>query len=107
PLVKAAIGEIVTAEELGGGELHARRSGVTDHLAEDDEHALEIVRNIVATFPPTPAPVWEVLDARDPVADPEELYGVVPVDPHASYDAREIIARLVDGSEFQEFKKEY
>jgi len=107
PLVKAAIGEVVTAEELGGAELHARRSGVTDHLAEDDEHALEIVRDIVATLPPTPAPVWEVLEPRDPVAAPEQLYGVVPADPHVPYDAREVIARLVDGSEFQEFKKEY
>jgi 3-methylcrotonyl-CoA carboxylase beta subunit len=107
PLVKAAIGEIVSAEELGGGDLHARRSGVTDHLAENDEHALEIVRGIVATLPPTPAPVWEVLEALEPEADPDELYGVVPVDPHAPYDVREVIARLVDGSAFQEFKKEY
>ena len=107
PLVKAAIGEIVTAEELGGAELHARRSGVTDHLADDDEHALEIVRGIVATLPPTPAPIWEVLVPREPAVDPAELYGVVPVDVFEPYDAREVIARLVDGSEFQEFKKEY
>ncbi|MEO8528851.1 MAG: carboxyl transferase domain-containing protein, partial [Pseudolysinimonas sp.] len=107
PLVKAAIGEIVTAEELGGAELHARKSGVTDHLAEDDEHALEIVRGIVATLPPTPAPVWEVIGAREPALDTEELYGVVPVDVLQPYDAREVIGRLVDGSEFQEFKKEY
>jgi len=107
PLVKAAIGEIVTAEELGGAELHARRSGVTDHLADDDEHALEIVRGIVATLPQTPAPIWEVLAPREPAVEPGELYGVVPVDVFEPYDARELIARLVDGSEFQEFKKEY
>ena len=107
PLVKAAIGEVVTAEELGGGELHARRSGVTDHLAEDDEHALELLRGIVATLPPTPAPVWEVIPSEPPRAREEELYGVVPVDPHAPYDVREVIARLVDGSAFQEFKREY
>jgi 3-methylcrotonyl-CoA carboxylase beta subunit len=107
PLVKAAIGEVVTAEELGGGELHARVSGVVDHLAEDDEHALEIVRGIVATLPPDPAPAWEVLDAIDPVVDPEGLYAAVPVDVQQPYDAREVIARLVDGSAFQEFKAEY
>jgi len=107
PLVKAAIGEVVTAEELGGGELHARRSGVTDHLADDDEHALELLRGIVATLPPTPSPVWEVLPVREPRAAVEELYGVVPVDPHAPYDVREVIARLVDDSAFQEFKREY
>jgi len=107
PLVKAAIGEIVTAEELGGGELHARRSGVVDHLAEDDEHALEIVRDIVATLPPPAEPVWEVLADIAPRADPAELYGVVPVDVNQPYDVREAIARLVDGSELHEFKREY
>jgi 3-methylcrotonyl-CoA carboxylase beta subunit len=105
--VKAAIGEVVTAEELGGGELHARVSGVTDHLAEDDEHALEIVRGIVATLPPDPAPAWEVLEAIDPVVDPGELYAAVPVDVQQPSDPREIIARIVDGSAFQEFKAEY
>jgi 3-methylcrotonyl-CoA carboxylase beta subunit len=107
PLVKAAIGEIVTAEELGGGELHARRSGVVDHLADDDEHALEIVRDIVATLPPPPEPAWEVLPTRAPVADPAQLYDVVPVDVNQPYDVREVIARLVDGSELHEFKSEY
>ncbi|UVJ40872.1 carboxyl transferase domain-containing protein [Arthrobacter sp. CJ23] len=108
PLVKAAIGEIVTAEELGGGEVHTRISGVADHLAENDAHALEIVRNIVATLPPPAAPAWDVADVvLPPLADPDELYGVVPVDVNASYDVREVIARLVDGSEFHEFKKEY
>ncbi|GAB3601777.1 carboxyl transferase domain-containing protein [Microbacterium aureliae] len=107
PLVKAAIGEVVTAEELGGGELHARRSGVVDHLADDDEHALEIVRDIVATLPPAAAPVWQVADPRPPAADPAELYGVVPVDVNQPYDVREVIARLVDDSELHEFKREY
>nr|WP_246159860.1 carboxyl transferase domain-containing protein [Microbacterium rhizomatis] len=107
PLVRAAIGEIVTPEELGGGELHARRSGVVDHLADDDEHALEIVRDIVATLPSPPMPAWEVEATRAPVVDPATLYGVVPVDVNQPYDVREVIARLVDGSELHEFKREY
>ncbi|GAA1468298.1 carboxyl transferase domain-containing protein [Microbacterium thalassium] len=107
PLVKAAIGEVVTAEELGGGELHARRSGVVDHLADDDEHALEIVRDIVATLPAPPAPAWDITDPVPPAVDPDALYGVVPVDVNQPYDVREVIARLVDGSELHEFKKEY
>ncbi|MFE7844764.1 carboxyl transferase domain-containing protein [Microbacterium sp. NPDC057407] len=107
PLVKAAIGEVVTAEELGGGELHARRSGVVDHLAEDDEHALEIVRDIVATLPPPAQPAWDVVDAVPPAVDPTDLYGAVPVDVNQPYDVREVIARLVDGSDFHEFKREY
>jgi 3-methylcrotonyl-CoA carboxylase beta subunit len=107
PLVKAAIGEVVTAEELGGGDLHARTSGVVDHLAEDDEHALAIVRDIVATLPPPLAPAWPVGPAVDPAADPAELYGVVPVDVQAPYDVHEVIARIVDGSGFEEFKPGY
>ncbi|HEX5859766.1 MAG TPA: carboxyl transferase domain-containing protein [Microbacterium sp.] len=107
PLVKAAIGEIVTPEELGGGDLHARTSGVVDHLAENDEHALEIVRDIVATLPPPLAPAWDVGDAKAPVVDPSALYGVVPVDVNQQYDVREVIARLVDGSELHEFKRLY
>ncbi|MFJ4028057.1 carboxyl transferase domain-containing protein [Paenarthrobacter sp. NPDC089989] len=108
PLVKAAIGEIVTAEELGGGEVHAKISGVADHLAENDQHALEIVRDIVATLPKPAAPVWNVLDVvLPPVVDPSGIYGVVPTDVNAQYDVREVIARLVDGSEFHEFKKDY
>ena len=114
PLVKAAIGEVVTAEELGGGDLHARRSGVTDHLAQDDEHALAIVRRIVSTLPPDPAPAWAVQESAPPVVGQdqpggpgESLYGAVPVDVQAPYDAREIVARLVDGSVFHEFKREY
>jgi 3-methylcrotonyl-CoA carboxylase beta subunit len=107
PLVKAAIGEVVTAEELGGGDLHAKTSGVVDHLAENDRHALQIVRDIVATLPEAAQPVWEVQPTVEPVADPAELYGVVPTDVQAPYDVREVIARLVDGSELHEFKKEY
>ena len=107
PLVKAAIGEIVTAEELGGGDLHARTSGVTDHLAENDQHALQIVRDIVATLPRPLAPAWDVLPAVDPAVDETELYGAVPTDVQSQYDAHEVIARLVDASEFHEFKKEY
>lgn len=107
PLVKAAIGEVVTAEELGGGDLHAKTSGVVDHLAENDRHALQIVRDIVATLPEPQAPAWDVHPAVDPVADPGELYGVVPTDVQAPYDVREVISRIVDGSELHEFKKEY
>lgn len=106
PLVKAAIGEIVTAEDLGGGELHARRSGVVDHLAEDDEHALEILRDIVATLPPPPPPAWEVQESVAP-AESSSLYDVVPVDVNSAYDVREVISRLVDADSFREFKAEY
>ena len=107
PLVKAAIGEIVTAEELGGGDVHSRISGVTDHLAENDEHALQIVRDIVATLPKPASPAWDVDTAVEPVVDPGEIYGAVPTDVNAQYDVREVIARLVDGSRFHEFKKNY
>ncbi|MCY1651665.1 methylcrotonoyl-CoA carboxylase [Streptomyces sp. SL203] len=107
PLVKAATGEVVTAEELGGGEVHARTSGVTDHLAEDDAHALRIVRNIVATLPERGPLPWSVEPAEEPKADPAGLYGAVPVDSRTPYDVREVIARVVDGSRFQEFKAEY
>ena len=107
PLVKAAIGEIVTPEELGGGELHARVSGVADHLAENDEHALEIVRDIIATLPPPAAPAWDVWPVAAPEAPVDELLGAVPVDVNQPYDVREVIARLVDASEFHEFKREY
>ncbi|MER1997631.1 MAG: carboxyl transferase domain-containing protein [Arthrobacter sp.] len=106
PLVKAAIGEVVTAEELGGGELHSRTSGVTDHLAENDAHALEIVRDIAETFP-APARAWEPAPVTEPSVNPEELYAAVPADLQTPYDVREVIARITDGSEFHEFKKEY
>jgi len=107
PLVKAATGEVVSAEELGGGDLHARRSGVTDHLAVDDRHALAMVRDIVATFGPRPAPSWEVTAAEEPAVDPAGLYGAVPADLRTPYDVREVIARVVDASRFDEFKAEY
>ncbi len=107
PLVRAATGEVVTAEELGGAEVHARKSGVVDHLAEDDADALRILREIVATCPrPTPTP-WEVRPVEEPAVDPAGLYGVVPTDPRTPYDVREVIARVVDGSRFHEFKREY
>ncbi|MET0726149.1 MAG: carboxyl transferase domain-containing protein [Leifsonia sp.] len=107
PLVKAAIGEIVTPEDLGGGELHSRISGVTDHLAENDEHALAIVRDIVGTLPQPAAPAWEVRASVPPAVDEAGLLGVVPVDVQQPYDVHEVIARIVDGSEFHEFKKDY
>ncbi len=104
PLVKAATGEVVTAEELGGGEVHARTSGVVDHLAEDDAHALQIVRSIVNTLPPARSSTTEV---EEPVADPLELYDVVPTDTRTPYDVREVIKRIVDASRFHEFKQLY
>src|SRR6478752_8387669 len=107
PLVKAATGEVVTAEELGGGEVHSRTSGVTDHLAQDDTHALRIVRTIVSTLPQRGALPWAVAPVEDPAVDPAGLYGVVPVDSRTPYDVREVIARLVDASRFAEFKAEY
>jgi 3-methylcrotonyl-CoA carboxylase beta subunit len=107
PLVKAATGEIVTAEELGGGDLHARVSGVADHLADDDAHAVAILRSIVGTLGPRVPPPWEVRPTEEPAADPAELYGVVPTDPRVPYDVREVVARIVDGSRFHEFKPLY
>ncbi|WP_418907826.1 carboxyl transferase domain-containing protein [Glutamicibacter endophyticus] len=107
PLVKAAIGEVVSAEELGGGDLHARTSGVVDHLAEDDEHALELVRDVVSTLPQDHPPVWEVAEVSEPRYDPAELTSIVPVDVNAPYEVREVIARIVDDSDFSEFKPEY
>ncbi|MFI6344050.1 carboxyl transferase domain-containing protein [Streptomyces sp. NPDC050560] len=107
PLVKAATGEVVTAEELGGGEVHARVSGVTDHLAEDDAHALRVMRTIVATLPPAPPAPWPLEAAEPPAADEAGLYDVVPVDSRTPYDVREVIARVVDGSRFAEFKAEF
>ncbi|WP_333743462.1 carboxyl transferase domain-containing protein [Streptomyces ardesiacus] len=107
PLVKAATGEVVTAEELGGGEVHSRVSGVTDHLAEDDGHALRIVRQIVSTLPERGPLPWGVQTSVEPKVDPGSLYGAVPVDSRTPYDVREVIARVVDGSRFAEFKSEY
>ncbi|MCP2316628.1 3-methylcrotonyl-CoA carboxylase beta subunit [Nocardia amikacinitolerans] len=111
PLVKAATGEVVTAEELGGGALHSRTSGVTDHLAEDDQDALRIVRRIVATLRPRPQSPWEITTSRTPALPESELYDVVPVDLRTPYDVREVIHRIVDGGDgesgFHEFKAEY
>jgi len=107
PLVKAATGEEISAEDLGGGDLHARTSGVADHLAENDAHALTIVRDIVSQLPLDRVPDIPLLPPRPPKYDPEELYGIIPQDVRASYDVREVIARLVDSSEFHEFKALY
>jgi acetyl-CoA carboxylase carboxyltransferase component len=108
PLVKAATGEEVTAEELGGAEVHTTRSGVADHYALDDEHALAIGREIVRHLGwRRPDPPWEIADAREPAVAQETMYGVVPTDARHGYDVREVIARLVDASEFHEFKQRY
>jgi 3-methylcrotonyl-CoA carboxylase beta subunit len=108
PLVKAATGEEVTAEELGGADLHTVESGVADHYALDDEHALaigrEIVRNLGRRKPEAP---WVVEEAQPPSLDDDDLYAVIPADSRQSYDVREVIARLVDGSQFHEFKARY
>jgi 3-methylcrotonyl-CoA carboxylase beta subunit len=107
PLVKAATGEVISAEELGGAETHGRKSGVVDHVAEDDEHALTIVRDIVSTLPVDRAPGIALREPRPPKYAAEELYGIIPEDVRAPYDVHEVIARLVDGSEFAEFKALY
>jgi 3-methylcrotonyl-CoA carboxylase beta subunit len=107
PLVKAATGEEVTAEELGGGDLHARRSGVADQLAEDDRQALQLAREIVANLDGRRPPDWQVQEPRPPALDPGELYGVVPAEARLPYDVREVIGRLVDGSVMHEFKPLY
>lgn len=107
PLVKAATGEVISAEDLGGADVHARQSGVADHYAASDDHALAIVRSIVRTLHmPKPETVG-LKEVAEPLYDPAELHGLVPQDLREPYDAREIIARLVDGSEFHEFKKLY
>jgi len=107
PLVKAATGQDVTAEELGGADVHARRSGVADHYATSDEHALAIARGIVRHLdPPGPTP-WELAPAEAPALDPADLYGLVPEDFRHELDARAVIGRIVDGSRFQEFKELY
>jgi acetyl-CoA carboxylase carboxyltransferase component len=107
PLVKAATGEEVTAEELGGADVHARLSGVADHYATSEEEALARAREIVATFTSQKQTPWEVEDPEDPLYPPHELGGVVPVSPRRAYDVREVIARLVDGSRFSEWKALY
>ena len=107
PLVKAATGEEVSAEELGGADVHTRVSGVADHLAEDDAHALEIARSIVATLGTTKTLPADREEPEEPALDAKEIYGILPTDPREPYDVREVIARLVDGSRFQEFKARY
>ena len=108
PLVKAATGEEVTAEELGGAEVHTVQSGVADHYALDDDHALAIGREIVRNLARRkPEPPWEIGEPCEPSVSPDDLYGVVPADARQSYDVREVIARLVDGSDFHEFKARY
>jgi 3-methylcrotonyl-CoA carboxylase beta subunit len=107
PLVKAATGEVVDAESLGGGEVHARTSGVVDHLADDDAHALAIARDVIAHLNRAPARAGEGLQPRAPALEPAELYGVVPNDTRHPYDVREVIGRIVDGSELHEFKALY
>jgi acetyl-CoA carboxylase carboxyltransferase component len=108
PLVKAATGQDVTAEELGGADVHARHSGVADHYATSDEHALAIARRIVAdTYGRKPEPPWDRAPAEPPAVDPADLYGLIPADHRTQLDAREVIARIVDGSRFDEFKTLY
>ncbi len=108
PLVKAATGEEISAEDLGGGDLHGRKSGVVDHVAENDEHALTIVRDIISHLGGACAPAFAgAREPRPPKYDAEELYGIIPQDARAPYDVHEVIARIVDGSEFHEFKALY
>jgi len=107
PLVKAATGEDVTAEELGGADVHTRLSGVADYLAEDDAHALRLARTIVSTLNTRKSLPADVMEPEEPAYDPGELYGVVSADVRRPYDVREVIARLVDGSRFDEFKERY
>ena len=107
PLVKAATGEVVSAEELGGADVHSRQSGVTDHYAQNDSHAIGIARRIVATLKQPSRATLNMREPREPLFAPEDIYGVVPVDGRKPFDVRDIIARVVDGSEFDEFKKLY
>ena len=107
PLVKAATGEIVSAEDLGGGDVHTRISGVCDHLAENDQHALSIARRIVANLNWKKAISLELAAPEEPLYAPEEIHGVIPADTRKPYDVREVIARLVDGSRLDEFKSRY
>jgi 3-methylcrotonyl-CoA carboxylase beta subunit/propionyl-CoA carboxylase len=107
PLVKAATGEEVSAEELGGADVHARTSGVVDHYAHDEEEALERARDVVGTLTSRKSPPWDVEEPEEPLFDPSELGGVVPRSARRAYDVREVIARLVDGSRFSEWKALY
>ncbi len=107
PLVKAATGEEVSAEDLGGADVHTRLSGVADHLAENDEHALGIVRQIVANLNREKRTPWTLAEPEEPLHDPREIYGIIPEEPRQSYDVREVISRMVDGSRMHEFKPRY
>jgi 3-methylcrotonyl-CoA carboxylase beta subunit len=107
PLVKAATGEVISAEELGGADTHGRRSGVVDHVAANDQHALEIVRSIVGRLNASKRIDLALAEPRPPAFDPQELYGLIPPDVRAPYDVHEVIARILDGSEFDEFKPLY
>lgn len=107
PLVKAATGEVVSAEDLGGGDVHTRISGVADHLADDDTHALSLARRIVATLNHAKAIDLDVREPREPLYDPRELYGLIPADTRQPFEMREVIARIVDGSVLEEFKPRY
>jgi len=107
PLVKAATGEIVSAEQLGGADTHCRISGVTDHYAENDAHALALARRIVGNLNTQKRPNITLAESREPLVDPQELYGLIPCERRKPFDVREVIARIVDGSEFDEFKKLY
>jgi len=107
PLVKAATGEEVSAEELGGADVHTRKSGVADHLAQDDEHALVIARDIVGRLTSRKQLPWDLEEPDEPLADPQQLLGIVPKNARKSYDVREVIARIVDGSRLSEFKALY
>jgi 3-methylcrotonyl-CoA carboxylase beta subunit len=107
PLVKAATGEEISAEDLGGGDLHAKKSGVVDHLAENDEHALTIVRDIVSTLQGVPGAALELREPRAPLLGADDLYGIIPEDVRAPYDVHEVIARIVDASELHEFKQQF
>ncbi len=107
PLVKAATGEVVTAENLGGASLHCRTSGVTDHFAKDDYHALSIVRRIVANLNHDPAPATTLREVEEPKFSPSDMGSLIPTDTRVQFDVRTILARILDGSRFDEFKKLY
>ncbi|MFZ0668415.1 MAG: carboxyl transferase domain-containing protein [Acidimicrobiales bacterium] len=107
PLVKAATGEVVSAQDLGGGLVHAHTSGVVDHIADDDEETLQILRRIVSELAPVGGYSWSIRPTEPPAVDPADLYGVIPSDSRVPYDVREVMARLLDGSRFSEFKAEY
>uniref|UniRef100_UPI0035656ACC carboxyl transferase domain-containing protein n=2 Tax=Litorivivens sp. TaxID=2020868 RepID=UPI0035656ACC len=107
PLVKAATGEVVTAEELGGADVHCKTSGVSDHYANNDHHALQLARNSVSRLNRTKPQQLDITESKEPLYAPEEIYGVIPKDTRKPYDVREVIARIVDGSEFDEFKALY